>query len=122
MLLSFWSICALLCTNRARVSADAHTPSLFNIWCKSAVLPWLSSMSATRICIGLEQWSLTVNRREHSKNKRLTLLMCLSAEPSFKTADVPRLSDTDCVKTFIASQRIGSSSPNHTLNIEIAVF
>ena len=39
-------------------------------------------------------------------NKRLTLFMWLSAEPSFRAVDeVLSLSDTDCVSKFMASHR-----------------
>ena len=40
--------------NLERVSADAHTPRRFSIFINSADPPWLSIVSVSSVCIGIQ--------------------------------------------------------------------
>ncbi len=85
VLLKSFTLC---CMKRDRVSADANTPNRFSILCNRDEAPWLSTRSASRTCSGTEQRSSVINRRLHSKKRRLILLIWYAGEAGSVTLEI----------------------------------
>lgn len=101
-------VLALYWTNLERVSADAHTPRQFSIFINSADSPWLSIVSVSSVCIGIEHRSSVQNIIVHSKNKRRTLLVWYADDEGSFTLEVPLISDVDLVSKQTAFHNCGS--------------